>query len=171
MLVIFILFSDIQSNLIDSRIERHQATYIPVSNPLLKNSLTRAQTPTAAPRPVSSILKRFLHERTATAPDEQNTTTHTKSITNLRFKRDLSPTITTTTITTMTTNVGDDRNRTTESTPSTLQSIVNELNETVRHNDTNDDLKGSESKEATSKNPRFHVTYWMFYPYSQVLIE
>lgn len=157
-----ILILDIQSNLIDSRIGRHQATYIPVSNPLLKNSFTRAQTPTAAPRPVS-LFNRFLHERpsaaaatvTATAPDEKNTTL-TQNITSLRYKRDLLDSTTTT--------PGDDPVRTTESTPSTSQTIVNESN-----NETSDS-NGSDSKETASdgSHPRFHVTYWMFYPYSQV---
>lgn len=160
-----ILILDIQSNLIDSRIGRHQATYIPVSNPLLKNSFTRAQTPTAAPRPVS-LFNRFLHERpsaaaaTATAPDEKNTTL-TQNITSLRYKRDLLDSTTTT--------PGDDPVRTTESTPSTSQTIVNESIETDRNNETSDS-NGSDSKETASdgSHPRFHVTYWMFYPYSQV---
>lgn len=192
--------SDIQSNLVDSRIGHHHATYIPVSNPMLKNPFTRSQIPTAAPRPVP-MLNRFLHERTS-APDDKNTTTQTqttatiKNVTSLRQKRDVPES----TIATATTIAQDDAIHTTEATaPSTLQTAFNELTDTFQFNDThnsnnensnnivsnknsiNNESSGSNSGESAapvtaaptltsnSTHPTFHVTYWMFYPYSQVV--
>lgn len=201
------IVQDIQSNLVDSRIGRHQATYIPVSNPMLKNPLTRSQLPTAAPRPVP-MLNRFLHERTA-APDDKNTTTTTtttttmttttmtKNVTSLRQKRDVHDSIGAT----APTIEQDDAIRTTEANaPSTLQTAIDELNDTFQFDDThnhsndknkhsgsnnifsdknrnsiNDESNGSNSGQlaatavtSNSTHPTFHVTYWMFYPYSQV---
>lgn len=108
-----------------------------------------------------------MHERssatataTVTAPDDQNTT-YSQNVTSLRHKRELIDSTATSSV--------DDLIRTTESIPSTIQTIVNELNETIRSNETSDS-NGSDSKETSSNSfyPRFHVTYWMFYPYSQV---
>lgn len=168
-------------NLIDSKIGRHQATYIPVSNSLLKSSLTRGQTPTAAPRPIS-ILNRFLHERTE-APDDKNTTI-IKNMTSSRHKRDIQELTTATTNTTASDDdaaaaaaaAAEDLAKTTESTPPTSQTIVNELNENIDRDETIDAIGeaasnvNSDAREsiANSSYPSFHVTYWMFYPYSQV---
>lgn len=112
---------------------------------------------------MSSIFNRLLHDSTAIAPDDHNTT-YTQNITSLRFKRDASDTVDST--------VGDDVIRTTESTPSTLTPIANEINENSWLNNTHGiDSMAFDSKETKHKSyPRFHVTYWMFYPYSQVYL-
>lgn len=153
-------FSDIQSNLIDSKVGRHQATYIPVSNSLLKSSKTK--TPSA--RPVS-ISKRIYHDRT-TAPDDKNAS-NIINATNLRHKRELQDV----------TTVMDDVTKTTESTSTMSSTLFNESNEAADYNETytmnNPDAipnLNSGSKETTTDTtyPTFHVTYWMFYPYSQV---
>lgn len=156
---------DIQSNLIDSKIGRHQATYIPVSNPLLKSTFTRTKKLSIASRPVS-LSSKFQFERTA-VPDDKNTTTI--NATSLRLKRDVQESTTTITATTPL----DDGTKTTESMPSTSQTISNELNESVeQQNETYDSNEPSAAKPTDSSSdnlyPSFHVTYWMFYPYSQV---
>lgn len=157
------LLPDIQSNLVDSKVGRHQATYIPVSKTLLKNS--RRKTPSALPRPVS-ISKRIVPDH-ITAPDDTNTTVIVNA-TNLRYTRDLVEVST----------VADDVAKTTESTPIPSSTIPNESNEIGDNNEThelNNDATAkpnSASKESPSSNssyPTFHVTYWMFYPYSQVM--
>lgn len=164
--------ADIQSNLIDSKIGRHQATYIPVSNSLLKNTFTPTKIQSAAPRPVP-ISKRF------TAPDDKNTTLNAT-----RHKRELQETFTTTsnTITNVTGPVSittttasiitplEDVTKPTES--NTMQPMSNETsNETIAQNenyDSNETVKSTELPIKSNSYPSFHVTYWMFYPYSQV---
>lgn len=171
-MIIGSLFADIQSNLVDSKVGRHQATYIPVSKSLLKKG-TKSKTPSAIPRPVS-ISHRIFHDRT-TAPDDKNTTT-VLNATNLRFKRELQES----------TTVADDAVKTTEFT-STVSSTAT-ADATAATSEPNDIVDSYEthasSGDATSKPnaattshsetssnhtyPTFHVTYWMFYPYSQV---
>lgn len=145
-------------NLIDGKISRHQATYIPVSNSLLKSSFSRTKTAAAA-RPVS-LSNRLIYERTA-APDDKNTTINA---TSLRQKRDI---IESTSVT-----PADDEVKITEATTSTSQ-IVDESIESIERNETfnqNDDVTMKNPSELPSDGsyPSFHVTYWMFYPYSQV---
>lgn len=152
------MITDIQSNLIDSKIGRHQATYIPVSNPLLKSTFTRTKVRSVVSRsgPESN---QYQFERAA-VPDDKNTTTNS---TNLRHKRELQESTTDTPM--------DDVTKTTESMPSTSQTIANELNETVQLDetyDTSDSLPQPTDSTADNLYPSFHVTYWMFYPYSQV---
>ncbi|XP_031622573.1 uncharacterized protein LOC116340290 [Contarinia nasturtii] len=162
---------DIQSNLIDSKIGRHQATYIPVSNSLLKHTFTQTKIQSAVPRPVS-ISKRF------GAPDDKNVTLNAT-----RHKRESQETLTTiststsstitnatgtATITTIITQL-DEVTKATES--STMQTMSNESsNETVELNenyDSNETVKSTDLPIKSSSYPSFHVTYWMFYPYSQ----
>lgn len=156
---------------------------------MLKNPYTRSQIPTAAPRPVP-MLNRFHRERTA-VPDDKNTTIITtqiatiKNATSPRQKRDAHNI----TVAAATINANDEGILTTELTASsTYQTIIYELNNTRNDrkntfNDKNsldDESNGTYSTEPVIKNktaavnalndthPTFHVTYWMFYPYSQV---
>lgn len=123
-----------------------------MSNSLLKSSFSRTNAPSvAAARPIS-LSKRLLLERTVT-PDDKNTTSNATSV---RQKRELTESTTLTPT--------EDTTKTTES-PNITQSIVNELNESVERNETFDQNTESPSNDSY---PSFHVTYWMFYPYSQV---
>lgn len=67
----------------------------------------------------------------------------------------------------------DDTAKTTESMPSTAQTMSNEANENVQQNETHDASDSVAKPTDSSDNlyPSFHVTYWMFYPYSQVSDE
>lgn len=154
-----LISTDIQSNLIDSKIGRHQATYIPVSNPLLKTTFTRTKPLSVVSRPMVTSNK-FQFDRTAVPDDNKNTTVNA---TNPRHKRELQESTTAIPM--------DDGTKTTESMPNTSQTIDNNLNETVQQNETydaNDSVPKPIDTSTENLYPSFHVTYWMFYPYSQV---
>lgn len=110
------------------------------------------------------------------APDDKNTTTVTNNTTtatttiNQRQKRELSDLTTTSPAS----SVGGDIT----SSPDPTQGIPTfNVNGTMsERNETNDNetiKRTTDSKETTDEDttyPSFHVTYWMFYPYSQVRI-
>lgn len=112
-----------------------------------------------------SISKRIYHDRT-TAPDDKNASIIINA-TNLRHKRELQDV----------TTVMDDVTKTTESTSTMSSTLFNESNEAADYNETytinNPDANpnfnlGSKETTTDTTYPTFHVTYWMFYPYSQV---
>lgn len=108
---------------------------------------------------------RLLYERTA-APDDSNTTFTTNNATSLRQKRAVLETTSTT--------IENDLAHTTElTTHSSVQTTINNLvNETFQYNDTQSNQSTSSNMDdqpsTSGSHPTFHVTYWMFYPYSQV---
>lgn len=70
-----------------------------------------------------------------------------------------------------TTTTADDAAKTTESTFSTTP--TSESNEIVENIDNDSEAKPEADLKETTPNgsyPSFHVTYWMFYPYSQVTL-
>lgn len=141
-----IAISDINSNLIDSRIEKRHGTYIPVSNELLRKKFARTLSP---------IATKALYEKTD-APDDKSTT-GMPNATNVRNKRDLLE---------MTTSLpsGNDSMRTPDT--KILSNEIDQQNETI----INEPKRSADGKENADNitYPSFHVTYWMFYPYSQV---
>lgn len=162
-----LIFPDIQLNLIDTKSSGyHHGTYIPVSNALLKMNFFKSP-PTS--RSTRSLLKHNLQQQTTVAPDDNNTiaTTTTAATSSIRQKRDLF--------------------ESTTILPSPFQSEIIETSETVsvplnvsfENYETSDNESMSKqhqqidaTENSTSNNlyPSFHVTYWMFYPYSQVSI-
>lgn len=152
--------------MIDSKFGRQHGTYIPVSNALLKK--TFARTSTQSPLIRSTSMPNNPNNDNSKAPDARNTTVSINS-TNLRSKRELSE---------MTTTLphGDGITKVPDSILSTSKPIADEANAQFEQNEIN-------SSESTKRNvdskenvenityPSFHVTYWMFYPYSQVCIH
>lgn len=139
--------SDINLNLIDSRIEKRHGTYIPVSNELLRKKFARTSSP---------LVNKELYEKTDAADDKN--TTGMPNATNVRNKRDLPE---------MTTSLPADNDFT--KIPESIKTLSNEIDE--RNESNIDEQKRSSDSKDNSDNityPSFHVTYWMFYPYSQV---
>lgn len=133
--------------MIDTRPSHRQATYIPVSNALLKTKFP----PTG--KAARSLPKQMAFHRRAA----KNISITTNS-TRIRYKRELFNS----------TNPlpFDDRR---------IFDMVDARNATepINTKDTSESMPGSQfatADNATSDElyPNFHVTYWMFYPYSQV---
>lgn len=142
---IFSSFAELQLNLIDSKNEYRRSTYIPVSSPLLQNSVwTKGGYTTEAKNETSknASLSRDRRELPPVTPVNE---------TNPAINATDAPTVATTINTT-------DENSTDDSVSGTVPSY---------------DSEGASSQNTrTEQNyPTFHVTYWMFYPYSQVRRE
>lgn len=143
----FYSHTDIQSNLIDTRPSHRQATYIPVSNALLKTKFPPTN------KTARSLLKKMAFHRSV--PKNLSITTNS---TRIRYKRELFNS----------TNPlpFDDRR---------ILDMIDARNttESINAKDTSESMPSPEFAtvdNATSDDlyPNFHVTYWMFYPYSQV---
>lgn len=104
-----------------------------------------------------SISNRFLFEQ-ITAPDDNDTTLNAT-----RKKRELQQETTTVT------QLDMDVTKTTEL-PNISHTIANESNEIDEQIEMNASIETTRPTDSSTNNsyPNFHVTYWMFYPYSQV---
>lgn len=134
--------SDINLNLIDSQIEKRHGTYIPVSIELLRKKFARSSLPLV---------------NKADAIDDKNTT-GMPNATNVRYRRDLHEITTSLPARNDFTKISD-----------SIKILSNEIDE---RNETkiNEPKRNSDGRENVDNitYPSFHVTYWMFYPYSQV---
>lgn len=148
----FFVFSEVQLNLIDSKNDYRRSTYIPVSSPLLQNNVWNKGSSSAEAKDATNQNTSLSRDKRETAPvmpvNELNAATNA----------------TDTPIVTTTIDTADELDATVES---------------QRENFTEETVSGTapsyDSESASSQNthnehqyPHFHVTYWMFYPYSQV---
>lgn len=143
-------FSDVQMNLIDSKIGHRRSTYIPVSNSLLQREFSRPQ------------------QRTAVS-DDSNATESTPNDAATRQKRELSSTPTDLIIDdALGTNVpmAVELNEQNDSEDNSSKVVNTGSSPSQLSNSFNGDV--NEEKGTFNEYPHFQVTYWMFYPYSQV---
>lgn len=143
--------TDIQKNFVDSKPTHHQATYIPVSNALLKRKF-----PPNAPadKTVRSTPKQTVLRRNAPFNFSNR-----NSSTSIRRKRDLLN---------ETKPLPFEEMRPLETATDMHGSIA--LNSMAETSESKLQPQFASAESATNNDsyPNFHVTYWMFYPYSQV---
>lgn len=144
--------TDIQSNFVDTKPTHHQATYIPVSNALLKTKFP----PTPTNKTARSTPKRTVFRRNA--PFAPFNISNTISSTSVRHKRDLL-------------NASEplpfEETRPLE-TPDIRGSIATNSTAETSESMLKPQFTVVDNATESDSHPKFHVTYWMFYPYSQV---
>lgn len=146
-LILFV--ADFQLNLIDSRNDYRRSTYIPVSNPMLQNSVW--------------------NKASSVTPESKSNGNQLPNLTLTRDKRELLSPV-------------NEANATDAPITTTAVNLPDEIVSTVeiQKENSTDDAVGDVAPISTAETvttqstrteqsyPHFHVTYWMFYPYSQV---
>lgn len=147
-LILFV--ADFQLNLIDSRNDYRRSTYIPVSNPMLQNSVW--------------------NKASIATPESKSNGNQLPNLTLTRDKRELLSPV-------------NEANATDAPITTTAVNLPDEIVSTVeiqKENSTDDAIGDAapiistaetvttQSTRTEQNYPHFHVTYWMFYPYSQV---
>lgn len=143
--------AELHLNLIDSKSEYRRSTYIPVSSPLLQNNVWNKS--------------RF-------SDDAKNSTSQNTSFS--REKRELSSIMETANNETDTPNGATTTNSTDEVDVSIDGQRDNSTDEMVNGPDPPNDSENANTQTTHTEQqnyPHFHVTYWMFYPYSQVISD
>lgn len=140
---------DIRLNLIDSKPGPHHGSYIPISKGVFKKPIPPTRQSQVSPTMVTSTVRSTYSANGTALSAESTNASQSNNASSIRQRREISESTTL---------------------PPFDISTTTDLPEEDGAASNNQSDQADDSAKSSDQNayPTFHVTYWMFYPYSQV---